>query len=53
MLCPASNSRFVPNSGLALHSLRAHHLPSQNYCAGAGIGRMLDTLQPLGVFTKS
>jgi hypothetical protein len=38
-------------NGLTLYSLQAHRLPSQSYCAGAGMGRMLDTFQPLGAFT--
>lgn len=29
------------------------NLPNCSHCAGAGIGRMLDTFQPLGVFTNS
>jgi hypothetical protein len=35
---------------LAAETLR-RWLPSQSYCAGAGMGRMLDTFQPLGAFT--
>ena len=43
---------FVPRTDSRFTVLRAHHLPCKSYCAGAGMGRMLDTLQPLGVFTK-
>jgi hypothetical protein len=42
---------FRARNGLTLYSLQAHRLPSQSYCAGAGLGGMLDTFQPLGVFT--
>ena len=31
----------------------ADSVASQTYCAGAGMGRMLDTLQPLGVLTST
>ena len=40
-------------SSPAMASRQCHNGPSRDYCAGAGIGRMLDTFQPLGVLTST
>jgi hypothetical protein len=55
---------MIPNGPLMTHSGHASHVRPQwrkrgapfdsgDYCAGAGIGRMLDTFQPIGVLTSS